>query len=294
MAPNTVPPDATPPAAGRPGAAPGPRDAAAAGPRGPVVEVDLTDGVAHVRLNRPDARNALDAAMAAGLRDAARRCAEADGLRAVLISGAGPVLTVGGDIAVFASATDRRRPGLMRDMAALYHEALQGFLRLDAPIVCAAHGAVAGGGLGLLYVADLVLAAEGTRFALGYAALGLSSDAGSSWFLPRLVGPKRAAELYFEQRVLNAHEATEWGLVSRVVPADALPEEALAVARRLAAGPTRAYAEMRHLLNDSGNQSLSDHLAAEERAMYRTAATVDAAEGIAAFAGKREPHYQGW
>ncbi len=282
MASNAESPAAGPP----PGTGPGSGDL-------PAVGFEFADGIAHVRLDRPDTRNALDTAMAVGLRDAARRCAETSGLRAVLISGAGPAFSVGGDIGVFAEATDHERAALLRGMAALYHEALRRFLDLDAPIVCAVHGAVAGGGLGLLYCADLVLAAEGTRFALGYGALGLSSDGGSSWFLPRMVGPKRAAELYFEQRMLTAHEAAEWGLVSRVVPAEAIREESLAVARRLAAGPTRAYAEMRHLLNDSGDRSLTDHLAAEERAMFRTAATADAAEGIAAFAGRREPHYQG-
>jgi 2-(1,2-epoxy-1,2-dihydrophenyl)acetyl-CoA isomerase len=286
MASNAVSPDATVPAGGRPDTP--------AGSGHPAVDFDLTEGLAHVRLNRPGARNALESTMAAALCDAAERCADADGLRAVLITGAGPAFSVGGDIGVFTAATDRQRPTLLRNMAAHYHEALQRFLRLDAPIVCAVHGSVVGGGLGLLYVADLVLAAEGTRFALGYPALGLSTDGGSSWFLPRLVGPKRAAELYFEQRVLTAHEAAEWGLVSRVVPAETIQQEALAVARRLATGPTRAYAETRHLLHDSADRSLADHLAAEERALLRTAATTDTAEGIAAFTGKREPHYQGW
>ncbi|WP_405150608.1 enoyl-CoA hydratase-related protein [Sphaerisporangium sp. NBC_01403] len=286
MAANAEPPDATPSEGPRPGTGPHPGDL-------PVVGFELTEGLAHVRLNRPAARNAIDSPMAAGLRDAATRCAEADGLRAVLISGAGPAFSVGGDIGVFAEAADHERAGLLRGMAALYHEALRRFLVLDAPIVCAVHGVAAGGGLGLLYCADLVLAAEDARFALGYGGIGLSSDGGTSWFLPRLVGPRRAAELYFEQRVLTAREAEEWGLVSRVVPAETIQQEALAVARRLAAGPTRAYAEMRHLLRGSGNLSLTDHLAAEERAMFRTAATADAGEGIAAFAGKRQPHFQG-
>ena len=92
--------------------------------------------------------------------------------------------------------------------------------------MAAVHGAVAGGGLGLIYVADIVLAAEGTRFATGFAGLGVSGDGGSTWFLPRLVGARRAAELYFSQRVLDADEALEWGLITRIVPPNDLVAEA--------------------------------------------------------------------
>ena len=112
----------------------------------------------------------------------------------------------------------------------------------------AVHGAVAGGGLGLVYAADIVLAAESTRFAAGFAGLGLSVDSGGTWFLPRLVGMRRAAELCLSQRVLSAREAAEWGLISRVVRDEDLAAEAEAATRLLAAGPTRALGEIRTLL----------------------------------------------
>jgi 2-(1,2-epoxy-1,2-dihydrophenyl)acetyl-CoA isomerase len=178
-------------------------------------------------------------------------------------------------------------------MVSLYHRALDLFRRLDAPLVCAVRGGVAGGGLGLAYCADIVLAADDARFTLGFGGLGLSGDGGSSWFLPRLVGPRRAAELYFEQRVLTASEAVEWGIASRVVPAASLHSEAIAVARRLADGPTRAYAEIRGLLRGSADASLTDQLAAEQAALMRTAGTPDAAEGITAFGAKRTPRFRG-
>jgi 2-(1,2-epoxy-1,2-dihydrophenyl)acetyl-CoA isomerase len=231
--------------------------------------------------------------MAADLREAARRCAETAGVRAVLITGEGPVFTVGGDIEVFASAEDAQRPALLRGMATEFHEALRRLISLEVPVVSAVHGAVAGGGLGLLYCADLVLAAEGTKFAVAFGGLGVSSDGGTSWFLPRLVGARRAAQLYFEGRVLSAEEATEWGLVSRTVPAAELAEEASALARRLAVGPTRGYGEMRRLLRDSWDRDVLSHFNAEEAAVARSFSSADATEAVSAFLSKRPADFQG-
>jgi 2-(1,2-epoxy-1,2-dihydrophenyl)acetyl-CoA isomerase len=257
------------------------------------VQFTVTDGVGAIRLNRPAARNALNQTVADELYEVALRCAARRDLRALLITGNGPAFTVGGDISVFAEAGDGELPGLLRRMTTPYHDALRILSELDVPIVAAVHGAVAGGGLGLLYSADIALAAEGAKFATGFAALGLSGDGGNSWFLPRLVGPKRAAELYFEQRVLDAHEAAEWGLVSRVVPADVLQEQAESIARRLAGGPTRAYGEIRKLLRDSWSSTLPDQLSAESAAIARTADTADASRAIAAFLAKSTPTFEG-
>jgi 2-(1,2-epoxy-1,2-dihydrophenyl)acetyl-CoA isomerase len=282
------------PAAGSSPDGPGPGGLGTGGPGTGglrTVEFSVQDGVGVLRLNRPAARNALDQAMADDLLEVAQRCAASSGLRALLLAGNGPAFTVGGDISVFAGPGEL--PGTLRRMTTPYHQALQTLASLDAPIVAAVHGAVAGGGLGLLYVADIALAAEGTRFATGFAGLGLSGDGGGTWFLPRLVGPRRAAELYLDQRVLDAREAAEWGLVSRVVPADTLQDEAMAVAHRLAQGPTRAYGEIRKLLRGSWSAPLPDQLAAEIEAIARTAATSDATGAVASFIGKSSPAFQG-
>jgi 2-(1,2-epoxy-1,2-dihydrophenyl)acetyl-CoA isomerase len=268
-------------------------EALAPEPGPPTVDFSLADGLAEVRLNRPDARNAIDQAMVDDLYAVAQRLATDPGVRAVLITGNGPAFTVGGDIAFFARHTGAGLPATLRRMISPYHETLRILSRLDAPVVCAVHGAVAGGGLGLLYCADIVLAAEDTRFTAGFTGLGLSGDGGNSWFLPRLVGPRRAAEFYLEQRVLGAAEAAQWGLVTRVLPAGALAEEALAVARRLAAGPTRAYGEIRRLLRDSWSATLSEQLADETDAICRTAGTADSSEAVAAFLDRRTPTFQG-
>lgn len=266
---------------------------AASGGEGRTLSCTVTDGLGVLHLDRPDARNALNPALCDELHEVALRLADRTDLRALLITGSGPVFTVGGDITVFGQAEDGQLPELLRRMTSAYHETLRILSRLDAPVVTAVHGAVAGGGLGLLHVADIAFAAEGTKFSTGFTGLGLSGDGGNSWFLPRLVGPRRAAELYFEQRVLTAREAADWGLVSHVVPAGELGERALATARRLAAGPTRAYGEIRRLLRDSWRTTLSEALTAETDALARTAATSDAQRAVSAFLTKSTPEFQG-
>ena len=258
------------------------------------VTLDVTDGLGTLRLDRPAARNAIDEALVDDLADAAQRCAADPALRALLICATGPAFTVGGDVALFARTSPADLPGDLRRMTTAYHAALRLLDELPVPVVAAVHGAVAGGGLGLIYVADLVLAAEGTKFATGFANLALSGDGGSSWFLPRLVGGRRAAELYFGQRVLDAAEAAEWGLVSRVVPAARLQDEAARAARDLADGPTRALGEIRALLRHSATATLGDQLAAETRALARTAGTRDAEHAIESFMAKTRPEFRGW
>ncbi|WP_245567216.1 enoyl-CoA hydratase-related protein [Nocardia vinacea] len=256
------------------------------------VEFAVTDGIAVLRLNRPDQRNAINRAMADDLYEVAQRCVARSDLRALVVMGNGPAFTVGGDITVFADTEPEELSTTLRHMATPYHEALRLFAELPVPVVTAVHGSAGGGGLGLVYCADVALAAQGTKFATGFTALGLSGDGGTSWYLPRLVGLRRAQALYLG-RVLDAHEACEWGLISEVVAADQLEETALNRAAALAAGPTRAYAEIRTLLRKSGSSTLSEQLAAEIDALARTAGTVDAARAVRSFIAKSEPAFEG-
>jgi 2-(1,2-epoxy-1,2-dihydrophenyl)acetyl-CoA isomerase len=160
-------------------------------------------------------------------------------------------------------------------------------------VLVAAHGAAAGGGLGLLWCADVVIAADDLRIATGFVHLALSGDGGSSWHLPRLVGLRRAQELIMGGRVLDAAEALDWGLVTRVVPAAELVEQALAQARALAAGPTYAIGRMKRLLLESSGHGYAEQLAAERDAIVDCARTGDAREGLAAFAARRPPRFAG-
>ncbi|MDF0518748.1 enoyl-CoA hydratase-related protein [Bradyrhizobium yuanmingense] len=257
------------------------------------VLLDIADGVATLRLNRPDKGNAINEDMAADLEEASVRIAETTALRSVLIAGSGSNFTMGGDVNLFADTPSAELPGKLRRMIDGYHRAIDRLTSIDAPVVAAVRGAAAGGGLGLLYIADIVVASTDARFALGYGALGLTSDGGNTWFLPRLVGMRRAQELFLLNRRLSAQEALEFGLVSRLVPDDAVEAEAMAVARELAAGPTRAFGDMRRMLRQSFETSLGAQLEAEMQSIVGASRSDDAREGITAFAARRRPVFKG-
>jgi 2-(1,2-epoxy-1,2-dihydrophenyl)acetyl-CoA isomerase len=258
------------------------------------IAYSVIDAVATVCLNRPDVRNAIDMQMAEETLAVARRIAADDSIRAVLICGNGPALTVGGDIDYFLARSGERFGMLFAQMITPFHEAFRVLSRVDAPIVTAAHGAVAGGGLGFVYAADLVIAAEDTTFVTAFAALGLSGDGGGTWHLPRLIGPRRAAEAYLRNRPIDAPEALQWGLINEIVPAEKLRSRAEAVAQELATGPTRGFVWMRALLRDSWRNDLSTQLQAEIEAIRHTGDTADAARAIADFAAKRRSEFAGW
>ena len=264
----------------------------AAGPLRTVL-LDFADGIATLRLNRPDKGNAIDTAMAADLAEAATQIAERQDVRAVLIAGNGTNFTVGGDLGLFAGTAREQLPDRLRRMIDSYHLAIERLTSIDAPVVAAVRGGAGGGGLGLLYAADIVVAADNARFALGYGALGLTADGGNTWFLPRMVGMRRAQELFLLNRRLTAQEAQAFGLVSRLAPDDAVEAEALTLATTLAAGPTRAYGAVRRMLRQSFETGLSDQLEAEKQSIVTASRSDDASEGIAAFVAKRRPQFRG-
>jgi 2-(1,2-epoxy-1,2-dihydrophenyl)acetyl-CoA isomerase len=264
----------------------------AAGPLRTVL-LDFADGVATLRLNRPNQSNAIDPDMAADLAEAATQISENASVRAVLIAGNGPNFTVGGDLGVFAGTAREQLPNKLRRMIDSYHLAIERLTSIDAPVVAAVRGGAGGGGLGLLYAADIAVAADDARFALGYGALGLTADGGNTWFLPRMVGMRQAQQLFLLNRRLTAQEALELGLVSRLVPSDTVEAEAAALAATLAAGPTRAYGAVRRMLRQSFETGLSDQLDAEKESIVAASRSDDAQEGIAALVAKRRPQFRG-
>jgi 2-(1,2-epoxy-1,2-dihydrophenyl)acetyl-CoA isomerase len=220
------------------------------------VRYDVDQQVATIRLDRPEAGNAIDLTLVEDFHQACGRAADDPAVRAVLLCGTGRSLSTGGDLAMFAGLDASELPRRLRQMIDLYHLALDRLTRMDPPVVCAVRGAAAGGGLGLLHAADVVVAADDSRFALGYAAIGLASDGGNTWFLPRLVGLRRAQQLMLLNRRLTAAEALDWGLVTEVVPAAEVEDRARQLAQRLAAGPTQAFGRMKRLLRDSWTADL--------------------------------------
>ncbi|MEW2403619.1 enoyl-CoA hydratase/isomerase family protein [Streptomyces sp. NPDC046862] len=249
------------------------------------------DGVAHVEMCREKAGNAIDLALATGLLEAARTCEGADGVRAVLLTGRGRSFCVGGDLREFAALSGDRLAAHLGEVTDALHGALRVFAGLDAPLVAAVQGAAAGAGLGLAAAADLTLAAPDTTFVAAYTGIGYSPDAGVSWSLPRLVGPKRALDLLLTNRRITAPEAAEMGLVSRVVAAGRLVADAEAVAAALARGATGAFGVTRRLVAAGLSASLDAHLDAEARHLAAAAVSAEGREGVAAFLARRGPDY---
>ena len=258
--------------------------------RSSCVPFSLSGGVAQVRLSRPGANNAINDEMVHGLAAAVDEL-EASAARAALICGDGAHLTVGGDLDHLAGVDEL--PDELAAIVPVYHDVLMRLAGLDIPVVCAAQGVVAGGGLGLLWCADTVIAASDLRLTAGFAGLGLSGDGGSSWALPRMVGRRRARQLLLFGRQLDAGQALEWGLVDQVVEPERLLDEAQAQAARLADGPTVAYGHIKRLLRYSDQHTLAEQLEAERAAMVACAATEDAREGILSFAERRRAEFKG-
>lgn len=269
------------------------RDALGDGTPLETIDYRVADGVATICLNRPAVRNAINRAMADELLVVARRISDDAAVRAVLICGNGEALSVGGDIGYFLESPPEKFGELFVEMTTPFHEAFRLLSQIDVPIVTAAHGVAAGGGLGFVYAGDIVMAAEGTRFVTAFARIGLSGDGGGTWHLPRLIGARRAAQLYLENTPLDAATALDWGLINEVVPAEVLRERALARAAALSQGPTRAFARMRALLRQSWDNDLATQLLAETENLKATGATADAQHAIAGFADKRRPHFTG-
>ncbi|WP_405539204.1 enoyl-CoA hydratase-related protein [Streptomyces sp. NBC_00075] len=252
------------------------------------VEVD-GDGLAHIEMCR-GAGNAIDLAMARALLDAARECEKARA-RAVLLTGRGRSFCVGGDLKEFAALSGERLSGHLTDVTDALHGALRILAGLDAPLVVAVQGAVAGAGLGLATAADVILAASDARFTAAYTAIGYTPDAGTSWSLPRLVGPRRAMDLLLTNRRVPAPEALAMGLVSRVVAPELLYEEAVEAAGALARGATVAYGATRRLVGQALLAGLDEHLDAEARQLAAAAVSTEGREGVAAFLAGRPPDF---
>ncbi len=253
------------------------------------VALEVSDGIARLTLDRPDARNTISLELARDLHLATEELAADESVRAVLLSGRGDTFCAGGDLKSFHAAKDMATH--IHEVTSYLHPAIENLDHLHAPIVAAVRGAAAGAGLGLACVADIVLASTTARFVSAYTKIGLTPDGSTSWWLPRLVGLRRALELTLTNRVLDAEEASVWGIVTRVVDDDQLDKEAETLTSELAAGPTGAYAGARRLIRDSLQRGIAEHLTAEQDVIVDAAEQADAREGIGAFLEKRPPNF---
>ncbi|HET9457212.1 MAG TPA: enoyl-CoA hydratase-related protein [Candidatus Limnocylindrales bacterium] len=254
------------------------------------LRVETADGVATLTLDRPDALNSLTVPLKEELARTFRSLGRDRAVRAVVLTGAGRAFCAGQDL------RERLEPGaapLATEVRERYTPIIIAMRRLEKPIVGAVNGVAAGAGASLAFACDIRIAAESASFILAFGRVGLVPDSGASWFLPRLVGASRAAELALTTDPLSAADAERIGLVSRVVSGERLLDEAQGLARRLAAGAPVAIGLTKRALNHAADASLEEQLEYEAVLQGIAGATADHAEGVAAFVEKREPRFRG-
>ncbi|GII56970.1 enoyl-CoA hydratase [Planotetraspora thailandica] len=256
------------------------------------VDYDVDEAVATITLNRPDAMNSLTAAMKDSLLATLREAAADDAVRAVLLTGAGRAFCAGQDLREHAGNLERGL-GLAGTVRGHYNPIVRTITSMDKPVVAGVNGVAAGAGASLAFACDFRIASDKAKFAMAFAGIGLAPDSGASWTLQRLAGPARARELLLLGDTVDAARALEIGLVTRVVPDADMPAAALELARRLAQGPTRAYAATRRALDFAAANTLSDTLELEADLQDACAATADHAAATKAFLNREKPSFEG-
>jgi 2-(1,2-epoxy-1,2-dihydrophenyl)acetyl-CoA isomerase len=254
------------------------------------LRVDIDDAIATLTLDRPDALNSLTVPLKVELRGALRDVARDPAVRVVILTGAGRAFCAGQDL------RERLEPDaapLATEIRERYNPIILAMRRLDKPIVGAINGIAAGAGASLAFACDIRVAAQEASFLLAFGRVGLIPDSGATWFLQRLVGAAKAAELAMTGEPLSAADAERFGLVAKVVSASELMGEARALAVRLAAGAPRALALTKRALARGAESSLEEALEYESWLQGIAGATADHAEGIAAFIEKRPPRFSG-
>lgn len=259
---------------------------------------EVSDGLATITLNRPEAMNALNIATKVALRDAVQEAAADDAVRAVLLTAAGErAFCVGQDLKehVGLLAQDRETGSghTMSTVREHYNPIVRSLAGMPKPVVAGVNGVAAGAGFGLALVADYRIVADTAAFNTSFAGVALTADSGMSWTLPRVVGPGRAADLLLFPRSVTAQEAYELGIANRLVPAGELRAEAEKVARALAEGPTVAYAAIKEATAYGLTHSLDETLDKEDELQTRAGSSDDHMIAVQAFVNKEKPKYLG-
>lgn len=252
--------------------------------------VDIADGILTLSLDRPAQGNALPSAAVPQLESLFRAANARDDVRVLLMRGEGPSFCVGGDVKGFAQTIDTPPEARHADYYGRMDRArlqIEAFLDLSCPVIVACQGVVAGAAVAYPLGADIALAEPGTRFVFAHQRLGLPPDGGLTYLLPRIVGVRKASELALTAATLDSAEALRIGIVSRIVDAETLQEDARQVARRIAAAPRGAVRRARGLLRASLGRTASEQLAAERDAIADSVAEPDFEEGVRAFIEKR-------
>ncbi|MGH7319996.1 MAG: enoyl-CoA hydratase/isomerase family protein [Candidatus Rokuibacteriota bacterium] len=256
------------------------------------IKLDTANGVATLTLNRPEAFNAMNLTLGRELFSAVLEVSEDSAVRCLVITGSGKAFCGGGDVKDFAENLPRVGI-LLKELTTYMHGAVSRLVRMPKPVITAVNGVAAGGGFSLALAGDLVLAAESARFTMAYSRIGATPDGSSSYWLPRLVGIRRAVELFYTNRVLSARDALEWGIVTRVVPDGELAAAVGRLAGELAQGPTLAFGRGKLLFHASTTESLETQMELESQRIAQSGHTEDFADGVRAFMEKRPPTFRG-
>jgi len=257
---------------------------------------EIDGQVAYLTMNRPEARNALSLEMRTEIRDRLQEAELNEDIRCIVLRGAGEHFLAGGDVKSFMAFTklppEERRLTFTNRIHGL-NAIMYAMRRLNKPVIASVRGAAAGAGVSLALCCDLVVASEDAFFTLAYSKIASSPDGGASYYLPRLVGTKRAMEIALLGDRFTAKEALDMGLINRVVPTEELAAKTKELADRLANGLTRAYGNIKKLILAASDNSLEQQLQAEAETFGETVMADDWIEGVVAFNEKRKPDFNG-
>lgn len=264
------------------------------GHRDAPVLLDLSDGVATITLNRPDAMNSLDIATKELLLETVTQVADDPAARCVVLTGTGRAFCTGQDLKEHIQLLESGGSDqLFTTVDRHYNPIVTTLAGMEKPVIAAVNGVAAGAGASLAFACDLRIVADTAGFNLAFANVALSCDTGASYHLPMLVGRAKAMELLYFPRTVKADEALDLGLATSVVPADTLADEVRTLATRLAAGPTVALGAMRRSVSYAAGVTFTEALELESAMMTKTGATADHRAAVAAFVAKEKPVFEG-
>lgn len=251
------------------------------------VLVKTHEGIMQISLNRPDSLNAFSPEMITGLKDSIKQAKHDEKVRVITISGSGRSFSAGGDVKTMGESDALETYNHIGEL----NELILSMRDLEKPIIAAVHGFAAGAGFNLALACDIILAAKESKFVLSFSKVGLISDGGGLYFLPRLIGPYRAKELLFRAEPIKVDEAHSLGIVNHVYPLDEFEEKVLEFANEIAAGPATAYGFIKKIADQSLTSSLPEILEQERITQATVVSTEDHREGVQAFKEKRKPNF---
>lgn len=255
------------------------------------IKYEKTDRIVRISLNRPNTANGFDAILASELASAATLCDKDSQVKVVILTGEGKFFSAGGDLKAM-SQYEGGAGSFVKELADDLHRAISTFARMDAPLIVAVNGVAAGAGFSLAIAGDLVVASDSASFTMAYSRAGLSPDGSSSFYLPRLVGVRKAQELMFTNKTLSATDALDWGLINYVVPASELDEKANELANFFSVGAKSSNAIIKKLLLSTFSHGLEEQMEIEGRFISQCADSSDGREGLNAFLNKRKPKFE--